>query len=151
MALCRCFDGHNKNPTKCLYHGSPTIGLTSSVHPHIYVLSQIWLNIFECDVKQKHHFNSTLYVFLPHCHSRHSYMDNRFIIWIHYFVYLSVWQFLPFIFNYPCLHGSLPSFKPPLSWLCIQQYTCTCRNNKNSVPLSFKLFLFSSYMLQIYS
>ena len=110
VALCRCFDGHNKNPTNCLWHGSPTIGLTSSVHPHIYVLSQIWLKHLRMWRKTKtYHFNSTLYVFLS-IHVIHIWI---IVILFEYiiFLYLSVWQFLPFIFNYPCIHGSLPSTK----------------------------------------
>ena len=31
VAPCQCFDGHSKTPTKCLWHGSPTMDLTSPV------------------------------------------------------------------------------------------------------------------------
>ena len=49
-----------------VWHGSPTIGLTYSVHPHMYVLSQILLKHLIMWRKTKtSHFNSTVYVFLP--------------------------------------------------------------------------------------
>ena len=84
IALCRCFDGHNKNPTECLWHGSPTI---TSVQPHIYmyVLSQIWLKHLPMWRKTKtSHFNSSLYVYFP-IHTIHICIYNRFIIWKYYF------------------------------------------------------------------
>ena len=44
--------GMLKNPTKCLWRGSPTVCLTfSSVRLHIYVASMCNGNIVACDVK----------------------------------------------------------------------------------------------------
>ena len=199
VALCRCFDWHNKNPTKCLWHGSPTT-TSSSFQPHIYmfVLSQIWLKHPPMWRKTKtSHFNSSLYVFftihvihiiiwagpwenLPYglysifknitefrsillklsrnskitfhkaiiqhastcnpsandiklpplqrynapasgCHHCNQNAIREVLLFGYIiFVYLSLWQFLPFIFNFPCLHGSLPSyyrnFQVPEMW-----------------------------------
>ena len=66
VAPCRCLCGHNKNPTKCLWHRNLIIGPSySSVGLHIDVLSQIWLKHLRLWPKTKtSHFNSTLYVFL---------------------------------------------------------------------------------------
>ena len=44
MVPCRCWTGTLKNPKKCLWCGSPTVGPTSSsIRLHIYVPSHIWL------------------------------------------------------------------------------------------------------------
>ena len=103
----RCFDGHNKNPMKCLSHGKPDPKFNFFFSPQAHPCAvKIWLKHLWLWLKTN--WNSSFQLKIARCNSLHSYKDSLLFEY-NIFVFLFVRQLFQLIFDYPCLHVSLPS------------------------------------------